>query len=543
MFFSQVMLAIKRMKDIKCGKKFSSSTAAPVPPQEIVAMPRDSDPLSHAIGDFRTFSGGSRDACVFGRQQSHAGAGGSQPYNATGAQFSPSLYHRTAQHPHHHHHQQQQQQQQQSPLHRQHNPSNSINSNNNVNNSSNNGSNSNSQQHHQSINSYGVHASHPPPPASVQYRPDIVTVQVHPQVRRSKDGVFEEPIYSTFHPENNRYSQYQQQFVQLQQQQQLQQSNQFSSLPTRPNLPPLNNSYTPRSLDDGDITPTNEVNCYEGGGGTLPRHKAANTKYRPVAKVTAKTRVDVHHEMSHNEHRPLTNGNTTTTTTTEGKDKIDACKQLPNSTKIENIYNMIHSHSTNNTPHGTPKKLPPPPPRRSNSISETSKQESLSPCPGKGSSATAPSSHTRDSQYGFLRRSLNYGYMGVKNNLQPDIASDLPPPPPAPHDVGNHQHIHHHHSHRRPQQQLLKEEDLSTSDSKHEEVEQDFPSPPPSALAAQSEQTQDEAALVRPRRNDSTVSNCSHKVRDSFRIGVTWTQSGQVRNVLIFYTLYNTYSI
>ncbi|KAK8398855.1 hypothetical protein O3P69_004151 [Scylla paramamosain] len=48
-----------------------------------------------------------------------------------------------------------------------------------------------------------------------------------------------------------------------------------------------------RSMDDCDITPANEyANNYEGGG-TLARPRTA-CKFRAVAKVTAKTRADVH---------------------------------------------------------------------------------------------------------------------------------------------------------------------------------------------------------------------------------------------------------
>lgn len=514
------MLAIKRMKDIRSGKKFSSGPP-PGPPQEIVAIPCDPGPMeavSHTIGDFRTFSTGSRDSS-YGRQQPN-----SLPvsYNTNGGQFSPSVFHRS-------HHPLQQHasplQHHGSPLHRQHSQHSTSSNNNSSNNNHNitsslgsNGINSSQPTASFNINGHISQANQQQHPA-VQYRPDIVTVHVHPHVRRNKDGVFEEPIYSTFHPDNNRYSQYQQQFVQQQCNQQ------FSSLPPRPSLP-LNGSYPPRSLDDGDVTPTNEIISYEGGGGTLPRHKTSNTKFRPVAKVTAKTRVDVHHEMSHSDPKQnIINA-------IEDSDLVDDnFKQFSNATKIENIYNMIHSHSTNNTPQGTPKKLPPPPPRRSNSISETSKLDSLSnthagktSMPGNittsagnqnGNSvftSSAVSQHTRDTQYGYLRRSLNYGYMGVKNNLQPDIASDLPPPPPAPHDVGNHQHIHHHHSHRRPQQQLLTEEDAAAQQEHYGAAkEEDFPPPPP-PLATSLDAPSEELVLVRPRRNDSTVSNCSHKV-------------------------------
>ena len=481
----QVMLAIKRLKDIKSGKKFSS-TLPPHPTmaphhQEIVVINRDcptsgNDAYQSLVGDFRTFSGqrtnsNTGNECYSPRQPHNEtynqpgnysqNINGGGQYNPNGAQFSPSVFRSYVGHhpnaiPG-------------SPLHRQNsNSSTTSHSNTSV----------NQQQHNPYAvnNNQGVHSA-------VQYRPDFVPVQVHPQIRRSKDGMFEEPIYSTFHPDSNRFSQYQQQQLQ-------QQSNQFSSLPPRPNLPLNNTSYPPRSLDDGDITPTNEMISYEGGGGaTLPRHRnAANNKYRPVAKVTAKTRVEVHHEMSHKDEKPPP----LQTSISNQKEDIEKFVKENNinnsggvptsiiannsSSKIENIYNVMHAHSTNNTPQGTPKKLPPPPPRRSNSISESSKLESLNnsnmknsfqkPLPvsapqSSNNTSNSNSCQNRESQYGFLKRGMNYGYMGVKNNLQPDVGDDLPPPPPAPHDVGNHQYIHHHPNHRRPQTQMIPHQVIS----------------------------------------------------------------------------------
>uniref|UniRef100_A0A6A7FQR2 Caskin-2 n=1 Tax=Hirondellea gigas TaxID=1518452 RepID=A0A6A7FQR2_9CRUS len=576
----KVVLAIKRIKDIKGGKKFSSSLPPP-PQQEIMVITRDSQPDNFpSMSDFRTFSGQRQGDQPYSNRPNetynqrtanenyaqgnngnyNSAGGGNMPgagnYNPNGAQFSPSVYRSYAGNhgvmPG-------------SPLHRQNsqhgshnndsNSSASINANNSISNQQ-----QHSQQHHKLYSAHNNQIVNMPSHTGVHYRPDFVTVQVHPQIRRTKDGVFEEPIYSTFHPDNNRFSQYQQQTPQQQQMQLQQQSNQFSSLPPRPNLPPLTNSYPPRSLDDGDITPTNEMITYEGGG-TLPRHRASNNKFRPVAKVTAKTRAEVHHEM---------NEKNTSTGSADSKEfqensvtdcSIKQNNNVSNANKIENIYNIIHAHSTNNTPQGTPKKLPPPPPRRSNSISETSKLESLNGSNLKshgtqhaavpaslasnlsGSNSiqnSASGSQNREGHYGFLRRGMNYGYMGVKNNLQPDIASDLPPPPPAPHDVGNHQHILHHHSHRRPQTQMLPDDNEQMNSNDNTEPTKQvvssnvtqtskgeaFPSPPSAlSLTSSSSATSvtplvtsselEETVNMRPRRNDSTVSNCSHKSTSS----------------------------
>lgn len=202
---------------------------------------------------------------------------------------------------------------------------------------------------------------------------------------------------------------------------------------------------------------------------------------------------------------------------------------------------MIHSHSTNNTPQGTPKKLPPPPPRRSNSVSEATKQDSLQACfANSGSSQPNPitdspvgskmgsgpsSTAGLNSRDGFLRRSFNYGYMGVKNNLQPDISADLPPPPPAPHDVGNHQFIHHHPSHRRSQDQMMVAPEQPTKTRPSASDNQ--PSPPalsdlsvnnahsPVTSASCCLPDREDCIVSRPRRNDSTVSNCSQKSTSS----------------------------
>lgn len=251
--------------------------------------------------------------------------------------------------------------------------------------------------------------AHPlPGPGQVQYRPDVVAVQVRPGGRGRSAESLDEPIYGTyqtFHPDNR---------VSL-----VQGPSSLGSLPPRP-FPPSNMvaSHPQRSMDDGDITPTNEyAGSYEGGG-TLPRPRTAN-KLRPVAKVTAKTRVDVHEVpqfikdgMNLNKPPP-----------SEEINMKELNVKTLNRQNSEKIYSSQGSGSTNNTPQGTPKKLPPPPPRRSNSISETSKDAAL-----------------RESQYGYLRRGLSYGYMGIKNNLQPDVTPDLPPPP-APPDSANHQHL------------------------------------------------------------------------------------------------------
>ena len=448
------MLAIKRINDIKSGKKFSTGGPAP-PPSEIVLINRDSNGTethSYMPGDMRTFHGPPPPP-----REHPQGVVYSIPpgYNPNGAQFSPSVY--------------------RSFHHGTLPPNNSP--------------------HHMRQHSV------PKTQHSVQYRPDFVPVQVQPPGRRtSKEGLFEEPIYSTFHPDANRYSNHQ--------------SNQYCSLPPRPSLPIIssaNPNGPPRSLDDGDITPTNEmISSYESGSGTLPRLRGPNNKFRPVAKVTAKTRVEVHQEMS-SQDNIMNKSN---------KKEEKPIAEVPPKPQCDfsRSDNFPLPHSTNNTPQSTPKKLPPPPPRRSNSISESTKAESLN-------------NQTNQNHYGYLKTGgLSYGYMGVKNNIEPDVESDLPPPPPAPHDVGNHRFIHHHPSRRRPQHQLI-----TTNQP------EDFPQPPPplssncqqpsademkkqplqsvvSAVSSSVDVTVDscqtvDSVVMRPRRNDSTVSNCSHKVR------------------------------
>lgn len=245
--------------------------------------------------------------------------------------------------------------------------------------------------------------------SQVQYRPDVVAVQVRSSGRGRSIESLEEPIYGTyqtFHPESR---------MPL-----IQGPMSLGSLPPRP-FPPttLGSSHPQRSMDDGDITPTNEyANNYEGGG-TLPRPRTAN-KLRPVAKVTAKTRVDIHEVPQF-----IKDGmNLKKPSQTEEINMKELNLKTLNRQNSEKMYNSSQgSGSTNNTPQGTPKKIPPPPPRRSNSISETSKEAA-----------------SQESQYAYLRRGLSYGYMGIKNNLQPDVTPDLPPPP-APPDSANHQHL------------------------------------------------------------------------------------------------------
>ncbi|CAL4060841.1 unnamed protein product [Meganyctiphanes norvegica] len=240
--------------------------------------------------------------------------------------------------------------------------------------------------------------------AQLQYRPDFVAVQVRPGAGRGRgiDGA-DEPIYGTyqtFHPD-----------------QRLTQGNGPLSLGNFParQFPPGTSNHPQRSQDDGDITPTNEfAMCAYEGAGTLPRSRTAN-KFRPVAKVTAKTRVDIHEAPQFIKPDPPAKPN---------QEENLMVKTLNRANSEKNYSSHTGTNSTNNTPQGTPKKLPPPPPRRSNSISESTKN----------------SESSRESQYGYLRRGLSYGYMGIKNNLQPDVTPDLPPPP-APNDVGNHQHL------------------------------------------------------------------------------------------------------
>lgn len=250
---------------------------------------------------------------------------------------------------------------------------------------------------------------HPlPGPGQVQYRPDVVAVQVRPGGRGRSVESLEEPIYGTyqtFHPDSRIPN--------------VQGPMSLGNLPPRP-FPPsaLGPSHPQRSMDDGDITPTNEYTINYEGGGTLPRPRTAN-KLRPVAKVTAKTRVDIHEVPQF-----IKDGNNAKNTAqTEEANKKELNMKALNRQNSENIYSSTHCPgSNNNTPQGTPKKLPPPPPRRSNSISETSKETAA-----------------REAQYGY-RRGMSYGYMGIKNNLQPDVTPDLPPPP-APPDSANHQHL------------------------------------------------------------------------------------------------------
>lgn len=250
---------------------------------------------------------------------------------------------------------------------------------------------------------------HPlPGPGQVQYRPDVMAVQVRPGggTGRSIDSL-EDPVYGvyqTFHPESRLPH--------------IQGPMSLGNLPPRP-FPPstLGSSHPQQSMDDGDITPTNEYTKSYEGGGTLPRPRTAN-KLRPAAKVTAKTRVDIHEvpqfiKDGMNLKKPPQN------------EEINL-KELNLKTlsrqNSEKVYSSSQSTgSNNNTPQGTPKKVPPPPPRHSNSISETSKESA-------------------SQEYGYLRRGLSYGYMGIKNNLQPDVTPDLPPPP-APPDSANHQHL------------------------------------------------------------------------------------------------------
>lgn len=252
-------------------------------------------------------------------------------------------------------------------------------------------------------------SSHPlPGPGQVQYRPDVVAVQIRPGGRGRSAESLEEPIYGTyqtFHPDSR---------LSLSQG-----PSSLGSLPPRPFPPPsMMTSHPQRSMDDGDITPTNEfAGSYEGGG-TLPRPRTAN-KLRPVAKVTAKTRVDIHEVPQF-----IKDGmNLKKPSQVEEVGMKDLNVKTLNRQNSEKISSSQGSGSTNNTPQGTPKKLPPPPPRRSNSISESSKDAVI-----------------RDGQHGYLKRGLSYGYMGIKNNLQPDVTPDLPPPP-APPDSANHQHL------------------------------------------------------------------------------------------------------
>ncbi|XP_069157327.1 caskin-2 isoform X3 [Procambarus clarkii] len=394
----KVMLAIKRVKDIMAGKKFTNTQdprqQSHYGAHEIMISREASEGRDQyaSVPEFRTFSGpGHYGNGEHNRLSGPADSGvhyGVQTHYVPGVQYGPMPPPPQAHvHP---------MSQQTGPFH----PSNQFSA-------------------PQGPSPPGSKLANIPPhplpgPGQVQYRPDLVAVQVRPGGRGRSIESLEEPIYGTyhtFHPDSRL------QFVQG--------PMSLGSLPPRPFLPTSMGTPNPqRSMDDGDITPTNEyANNYEGGG-TLPRPRTAN-KLRPVAKVTAKTRVDVHEvpqfiKDGMNLKKP------------SQKEEINMkdlnIKELNlkalNRQNSEKIYNTSQgTGSSNNTPQGTPKKIPPPPPRRSNSISETSKEAAL-----------------QESQYGYLRRGLSYGYMGIKNNLQPDVTPDLPPPP-APPDSANHQHL------------------------------------------------------------------------------------------------------
>ena len=358
------MLAIKRVKDIMAGKKFTSSSGnhTPIPSYtgNNLTIPRDQG--DNRAPELRTFTNPSQYVNTDAVPSDPGGHYGLVHYSGApqNTQYGPTIPpHNTTQANNYNNHHFQQY---------------------------------NNQPHHP------ANTTHLPVPGSqqVHYRPDVVAVQIRPHSTRGRSAdSLDEPIYGTyqtFHPEQRHV-----------------QPNQgplsLGALPPRPSGIPTGVAYSQqRSLDDGDITPTNEITITYEGGGTLPRPRAPN-KFRPVAKVTAKTRVDIHEVPSFaRDNNTLSN-----------KDK--------NIKNLNNLNETIYqSQSTNNTPQGTPKKMPPPPPRRSNSISESTKDSA-------------------NSQYAYLRRGLSYGYMGVKNNLQPDLTPDLPPPPPAPQDSGNHQHL------------------------------------------------------------------------------------------------------
>jgi len=310
--------------------------------------------------------------------------------------------------------------------------------------------------------------------SSLQYKPDIVTVQVRPQVRsnNTKDLIFEEPIYSTFHPCSNNLGV--RPIV----------NEGPSSLPFQ--FPSNCSAYRNRSLDDGDVTPTNgseTVFSYDSSvsnGGTLPRNSSNknNVKFRPVAKVTA--RAQIHREMSDDavtndlkkeQQKEISNVDSVSVNNNQNEQHTLAFQNShtdPKSRLMMQERSSPCSQSTNNTPQGTPKKLPPPPPRRSNSISESSSSSKMAAAKNKmavadGTFLEQTSCTQNTSQSGnvplkrqasggggtLLRRSLNYGYMGVKNNRQfleqqqrQEDEELMPPPPPAPADSGNHSQNH-----------------------------------------------------------------------------------------------------
>lgn len=52
-----------------------------------------------------------------------------------------------------------------------------------------------------------------------------------------------------------------------------------------PTSHPQSLDWRPRSFEDGDLTPTNDVSVVDAGGGTLPRPRHCLVRPRPVAKV------------------------------------------------------------------------------------------------------------------------------------------------------------------------------------------------------------------------------------------------------------------
>ncbi|KAK8399176.1 hypothetical protein O3P69_003353 [Scylla paramamosain] len=261
----KVMLAIKRVKDIMAGKKFTTSqdSRQPVYGTHEIMIPRECEGREQFSGvpEFRTFSGSGH----YGNTEHNrlSGFPESGVHYGVAPHYNPNLQYGPMPPPQAHIHPM--------PQH--------------------------PAQYHQSNQFSGQQGpsppgsklpagpSHPlPGPGQVQYRPDVVAVQVRPGGRGRSIESLEEPIYGTyqtFHPDN-RMAGHPQGPMSL------------GNLPPRPFAPSnLNSSHPQRSMDDGDITPTNEyANNYEGGG-TLPRPRTAN-KLRPVAKVTAKTRADVH---------------------------------------------------------------------------------------------------------------------------------------------------------------------------------------------------------------------------------------------------------
>ncbi|XP_044732394.1 caskin-2 isoform X2 [Chrysoperla carnea] len=166
---------------------------------------------------------------------------------------------------------------------------------------------------------------------------------------------------------------------------------------------PAAGGWRPRSYDDGDITPTNEVAAliYEGGGGTLPRPRGL-VRPRPIAKIPpAKCRetTAIFHDYDHCHQQQKCFTGT-------------QYKSLP-----RDFLEKYHQFGINTSPL---KKMPPSPPKRQSSnttlAENTNEQTTCVEIHVQSSPLPLPAYPSSDS----LSISLESG-------------GDLPlPPPPAP---------------------------------------------------------------------------------------------------------------